>query len=263
MARRTTILKDLIDSQELTVAMMQMLVHPQVTEAIAMSGVDFLIVDLEHTGKTIAEAGPCIDMAFGHDLPVMVRVTEKSQYLIEQALDAGAQGVLVPTIESADDCREVVRSAKFAPVGERGFCPVIPASRWLNDSDPSTYIRDANRDTLLGVLIETPLGFEKLPEMLQVEGIDAFFLGRADYAVRVGRSTWDPEVDEVMTVALRQIAEAGRICVPLARQDTIAEYHRGGTRVVQLGFSDATALQRALSTEIEALRAVVRDPQGR
>jgi 4-hydroxy-2-oxoheptanedioate aldolase len=249
----------MIAEQDFTTAVMQMMVHPQVTEAIAMSGVDFVIVDLEHTGKTIAEAGPCIDMAFAHDLPVMVRVYEKSQHLIEQVLDAGAQGVLVPTIETVEDCLEVVRSSKFAPLGERGFCPVIPASRWLNDSDASTYTNDANRDTFIGVLIETPKGFANLPGMLQIDGIDAFFLGRADFAVRVGKSTWDPEVTEVMTAALHQIADAGKLCVPLAREDDVAQYYRSGTRVVQLGFSDATALQNSLRQVAGKLRAIVGD----
>jgi 4-hydroxy-2-oxoheptanedioate aldolase len=257
MTRRTRILKNVIAGQDFTTAVMQMMVHPQVTEAIAMSNVDFVIVDLEHTGKTIAEAGPCIDMAFAHDVPVIVRVYEKSQHLVEQVLDAGAQGVLVPTIETLDDCLEVVRSAKFAPMGERGFCPVVPARRWLNDFDPSTYTHDANRDTFIGVLIETPKGFANLSEMLQVEGIDAFFLGRADYAVRVGKPIWDPEVTQVMTAALRQITDAGKLCVPLAREDDVADYVRAGARIVQLGFSDASALQSTLSSEAAKLRAIV------
>ncbi len=261
--RRTTILKDLIQRQDLTIGVMQQIVNPEVTESIVESGADFVIVDLEHTGKTIDSAFGCITAAYAFDVPVLVRVYEKEQHLIEQALDAGAQGVVVPTVETVEECEMIVRSAKFAPVGERGWCPILPAMRWV-EGEGQEYIANANRNTFVSVLIETPLGIANLPEMLKVEGIDAFLLGPGDYSIRVGKTIWDPEVSDVMVEAMRLIAEAGKLSMPVALSSNIAEYYGSGAKVVQLGFNDSMAITQRMAAETASMREAVssaRTPQ--
>lgn len=253
------ILKDMIKQQDLTIGLFQQIVDPDVTENLALAGFDYIILDLEHTGKTIESAYPCIMAAYGRDVPMLVRVTEKAQWLIEQALDAGAQGVIVPTVETVEDCELIIKSARYAPEGERGMCPVIPASRWMNNYCSETYTKDANRDIFVGVLVETPLGIKNLPEMLKVDGIDAFLLGSGDLSIRLGKSMWDPEVKEIIANAMNQITAAGKISVPIGLLSNISDLHKNGAKMVMLGMNDPMAIQQRMGEELEGMREIVRD----
>lgn len=259
---RKRILKEMAAEQELLVGMIQQLPHADATEAAALGGLDFVIFDLEHTGFDIVSALPSIGIAAAYNLPFLIRVREKEQALIEQALDAGAQGVLVPTIETVADCELVVRSARFAPEGERGWCPVSPAKRWMNfddpdDYDPLTYGAMANSKVFVAVLVETPLGIKNLPEMLKVPGIDAFFIGAGDLSSRMGRSMWDPEVAAIVADAINQINVAGKISCPVALPANIAELHKKGARMITLGINERGILINTLRSTIGQIRQIV------
>lgn len=260
------ILKDIVKEQDLTIGMFQQLVHPEVTEFLATTGLDYVILDLEHTGHTVESLNPCLMAAAAHNLPMLVRVAEKEQALIEQVLDAGAQGVVVPTVETVEDCELIVRSTKFAPEGTRGWCNIPPVKRWMNtwegdvdgdDFNPDTYGRYANENIFVAALVETPLGIENLPEMLKVDGIDAFLLGSGDLSIRMGRTLWDPEVAAVVADATRQIQEAGKISCPIGLVSNIEALHENGARMVMLGISERMALQSRLRQETRGMRDIV------
>lgn len=260
------ILKDLVKEQDLVIGGFQQIVYPEITEYLALSGWDYIIIDLEHTHKTIESAAPCIMAGAAHNIPMLVRVWEKEQALIEQALDAGAQGVVVPTVETVGECEMIVNAAKFAPEGTRGWCNVLPAKRWLNewdndsyrdDFDPSTYCKYANRDVFVAALVETPEGIKNLPEMLKVEGIDAFLLGSGDCSIRMGKTLWDKEVAEMMANAIQQIQDAGKISCPIGLAQNIEQLYKNGSRMVMLGMGERMAMQAAMRKEIESMRETV------
>jgi len=224
------ILKNIINQQEFTLGIILQVLDPDITEAVALSGLDFICFDLEHTGKTIESAYPCIMAAYAHNVPTLIRTTDKDQQLIEQALDSGAQGVLVPTVETVEECKNIVKAAKFAPMGERGYCPMDATMRWLNDSpsDMIDYANEMNKNTFVAVLIETPVGFKNLPEMLKVEGIDAFHLGFADYGMRVGKDMFDPDVQKVVNDAAEMINKSDKLSIPLVLPSLFkAQYEKG------------------------------------
>lgn len=259
------ILKDIVKKQELTIGLVQQVVYPEITEYLAMCGLDYLILDLEHTAHTIEAVNPCLLAAAARNIPVLIRVWEKEQCLIEQALDAGAQGIVVPTIETVEDCKMVVRAAKFAPEGTRGFCNVIPPKRWMNewendpygdDFSPDTYCKIANRDIFVAVLVETPLGIENLPEMLKVDGIDAFLIGSGDISVRIGKSPWGPEVAEIVTNAIKQIHAAGKISCPVGIVGNVEMLYEGGSRMMMLGMGERACMQDRIRSEVNGMREI-------
>ena len=260
------ILKDLIKHQDLVIGCMQQIVMPEITEYLALCGLDYLILDLEHTGHTIEAAAPCLMAAAARNIPLIVRVWEKEQSLIEQVLDAGAQGVLVPTVETVEECELIVRSARYAPEGTRGWCNVLPAKRWMNewdndpngdDFDPSTYCVKANKDVFVSILVESPLGIKNLPEMLKVEGIDAYFLGSGDLSIRMGRTLWDPEVASIIANAINLIQDAGKISCPLGLVANIEKLYKNGSRMLQLGMNERMALQDRMRKEVSGMREIV------
>lgn len=253
------ILKDMLKDDNAVFGIVQQIAHPESTEALALSGLDYIILDLEHTGFEIGAAIPCITMAAAYNIPMLVRVREKEQSLIEQALDAGAQGVLVPTVETVEECELIVRAAKFAPDGTRGWCPIAPAKRWMNSDDPddfgaTTYCRQANRDVFVMVLIETPLGIKNLPEMLKVDGIDAFHIGQGDLSLRMGLSVWDPEVTGAALKAITLIQEAGKYSCPLGLPESMAEMTRAGAKMFVVAKTEQMLIKDGLRGKLVDMR---------
>lgn len=252
------VLKESIKEKDLTIGVFQQVINPDITEELCLSGYDFIVLDLEHGGKTIEAACPCLMTGFAYDVPIVVRTTECSQHLIEQALDAGAQGVLVPTVETVEQAQLVVSSAKFAPEGTRGWCPVTPARRWLDKfCSRDDYASLANKSTFVALLIETPLGFESLSEIVKVPGIDAIMFGAGDLSIRLGKTMYDPEIQEMVHQSMQTVKDAGLICITVGLPDNIAQLYQDGFRVVMGGLCDQEALRYRMQQVIGGLRDVV------
>lgn len=261
---RKKILKDMLKGADPLIGAIQQLPHPDATETLALCGLDFLIFDLEHTAFDIAHALPCITMAAAYNIPMLIRVREKEQSLIEQALDAGAQGVLVPTVETVEECEMIVRASKFAPVGTRGWCNIDAAKRWMNSDDPDdfspeTFCVEANRDVFVMVLIETPLGIENLPEMLKVEGIDAFQIGQGDLSIRMGLPTWSSEVNDVVLNAINLIQDAGKYSCPLGLPQNVGPMTENGAKMFILGASERMLIKENLRGKLKEMRGIMAD----
>ena len=250
-------LKDLMKEKKPVLGTFQQIIHPMVTETLANTGLDYIILDLEHTGRSMESAIPCILAASAYDIPMIVRPMDRNPSLIEQALDAGALGVLVPTVETAEQCEIAVKAAKYAPEGNRGFCPVYPARRWVDNRDATTFTEDVNKGVFVSVLIETPLGFENLPEILKVEGLDAVMLGLADYSKTLGKDTWDPEVAAVANRANEQILASGKLCIQLATQNNVKDLLDLGNKIMCIYWSDSGAMDNYLRAEVASIRSMV------
>lgn len=251
------ILKELLREKDLSFCVVQQIINPDVTEELCISGYDFIILDLEHGGKTIDAACPSIMVGAAYDVPILVRTAECSQHLIEQALDAGAQGVLVPTVETVEQARLVVNSAKFAPEGTRGWCPVTPARRWLNNCSRDEYAELANKNTYVSILIETPLGIENLPEIIKVPGIDAIMFGTGDLSLRMGKSMYDPEVAAVVQTSVEMVKNAGITCVNVGLPANISQLYQDGFHVIMSGVCDQESMRYYMMDHLGRMRDIV------
>ena len=96
---------------------------PLAVESLRYTGLDYVIVDTEHSPAGIESAAAQIAAAQGAGLTALARANEISRTAVLRLLDVGAQGVVVPCVETVEEVRELVRYAKFAPLGNRGFCP--------------------------------------------------------------------------------------------------------------------------------------------
>lgn len=101
---------------------------PLAVESLRYTGLDYVIVDTEHSPAGIESAAAQIAAAQGAGLTALARANEISRTAVLRLLDVGAQGVVVPCVETVEEVRELVRYAKFAPLGNRGFCPTRTAA---------------------------------------------------------------------------------------------------------------------------------------
>ncbi|TCC35594.1 HpcH/HpaI aldolase family protein [Kribbella speibonae] len=184
---------------------------PPAAERIARLGYDYVVLDAQHgligyqglmTGLLAIDAGASI----GPRATVgLVRVEANDPTPIGRALDAGATGVIVPLIDSADDVARAVRAAKYPPVGARSFGPMRAALRI------GPVPADSNDATVVLAMIETPLGLENVAEICATPGLDGVYVGPSDLSLALGaRFPGDPEVEGPFEEAVELIARTAR-----------------------------------------------------
>jgi 2-keto-3-deoxy-L-rhamnonate aldolase RhmA len=157
------------------------LLGPSLVPLAATAGVDYALVDMEHTSFSYRDVGALIASAQGAGLPVIVRPPEVNRSAIGRLLDLGADGVLVPRIGGSEDAAEAVRFAKYRPLGDRGDDGRIAAVAQFED--PRSLIDAVNRNTTVIVIVETAEGVENIEDICTTPGIDGVWIGPADLAL--------------------------------------------------------------------------------
>lgn len=160
-----------------------------IARVIAAQGLfDWLMVDLEHSpvdlSTTMTMLATIADVSGGNCTP-LARVAHGTMFHIKQALDAGAQGVLVPMISTPEAAADVVRFSRYPPLGERGAGGVTPHLGFGLTSAPE-YVKNANGEILVAIQIETVQAVENIDSILDVPGIDMVFIGPNDLHVSLG-----------------------------------------------------------------------------
>jgi 2-keto-3-deoxy-L-rhamnonate aldolase RhmA len=166
-------------------------------DALKGLGFDWFMVDTEHA-QVDPETMAAMMALLSDGLPApLVRVGNVDQYLIKQALDSGAQGILVPLVNSPGQARQAVEFAKYPPQGVRGAAAAA-ASRY--GLELASYLRQANDETLVGVQIETREALHHLDEIASVDGVDLLFVGPQDLTLSLGLldDRTNPKVREAM-----------------------------------------------------------------
>ena len=161
------------------------LMSPLVAEVVAQAGYDCVVIDLEHGPGSIWEAVQIMQALQGKDCAPLIRVPDSGEAGLKQALDAGAQGCMVPSVSSLEQAREIVAACHFAPKGHRGMATsVIRASGY--GTRESGYLERAAEDTLVICQIETPEAVSEVEAIADLDGVDMLFLGPNDLAARLG-----------------------------------------------------------------------------
>jgi 2-keto-3-deoxy-L-rhamnonate aldolase RhmA len=183
----------------------------QHAEIAGLAGLDFAVFDTEHALFSAAELDRCMLGARVSGLPAVVRLADNAPHSVLRALDAGAQGVLVPHVTSAGQARSIVASARYRD-GTRGFSNSPRAGEYGGRS-MSDHIERSDRETTVLCQIEDREAVDAIDEIASVPGIDCLFLGRADLAVSY--RTFDPAHKDVLR-AVERVADAGcRYDVPV------------------------------------------------
>ena len=185
-----------------------------VIENIAMSGLDFIYLDLEHTDWMLGgDFEKQIMAAKLHDIAVLVRMADDDEVAIRKVLEWGADGVVIPHCKTREMAEKCVEAAKFSPMGRRGGESNVRAAGFgYHDFNWNTYMEQQNRDTLVIPMDEDYEFTDNIDEILSVEGVDAVNFGPIDYAVskglKVGYSMGE-EVKEAFRILVEKAKEKG------------------------------------------------------
>jgi len=154
-----------------------------ITEALSVAGWDFLVLDLEHAAVSPWNVADHLRAAQMGGTPVIVRLADANPGFVKQALDAGAQNLMFPFVEDAEEARHAVSLTRYAPEGVRGLARVMRASRYGTDKD---YAKVANASICIVAQLESIQALGKLQEVAAVDGIDALFIGPGDISASLG-----------------------------------------------------------------------------
>jgi len=191
------------------------------TEMMGQAGFDWLVIDAEHGPNDLRSILSQLQvLASTHAHPV-VRVPVGETYMIKQILDAGAQTVLVPMVESAAQARQLVRDMTYPPNGDRGVGYAL--ARASNFSTITDYAQTADAQMCLLVQVENLRGLAALDDILAVEGVDGVFIGPADLAADMGHiaNADHPDVQAAIMDALARIRAAGKAPGILSTRDAM------------------------------------------
>jgi 4-hydroxy-2-oxoheptanedioate aldolase len=195
-------------------------------ELCADSGFDWLLIDGEHAPNNLRSILSQLRAVQGSTSASVVRLASDDRVAIKQHLDIGAQSLLIPMIESAEQAREVVRSCRYAPSGARGIGAAFArASRYGRVSD---YIHRAADEICILLQVETMKGIDALEAILEVDGIDGVFVGPSDLAADMGMpgKPGSDEVKKVVVNALKLIGKSKKASGILTSDVELASHYQ-------------------------------------
>ncbi|MDJ0949782.1 MAG: aldolase/citrate lyase family protein [Alphaproteobacteria bacterium] len=224
-------------------------------EILGHAGYDFILIDHEHGFGGYTDSLALLQALQAFPATVILRVPVNDPVPIKRALDIGAEGIMVPMVESAADANAAVAAARYPPAGIRGCATTVvrAADYGLRADD---YLARADAQVFVMVQIETPRAVENIPEIAAVEGVDALFIGPADLAANVGHpGDFDhPDVSAAFARAEDAIKASGKPMgnVPFGGLDWRALFDRG-YRIVAAG-SDVGFLREGARAQVAAYR---------
>lgn len=190
---------------------------PDIIEILALAGMDYVIIDTEHSPKDWGTIQHMIRAANLHNLPVLVRVSENSEKLILQCLEIGADGIVLPFVQDGADAERAARAMFYPPTGERGTCTVTRMTGYgARRGAFLDHCRAQNDRLVLIAQVEDRKGVDNIDAIIAAApGIDAVLVGRSDLASSFGRPG-NVEAEEVLAATDRVLEATARSARPVA-----------------------------------------------
>jgi 2-dehydro-3-deoxyglucarate aldolase/4-hydroxy-2-oxoheptanedioate aldolase len=245
-------LKDALRQTEPLIGTLLTTASAEVAEVLALAGFDWLFIDLEHGSLSIQDAQRVIQAIAGRCF-TLVRVPDATPENVKRVLDSGCDGIIAPHVNTADEAGKIVSLAKYPPDGERSAGLGRAQGYGLNFS---AYIASANAQTVVVVQIEHKDGVANVDEILQVQGIDALFIGPYDLSGSMGilGQVSDARVlaaiDKVRTACASSNMPLGIFC---ATAEQASAAIRTGARLVAVG-TDLAHMANSARTVLKTVR---------
>ncbi len=157
-------------------------------QCLAVTGLDFFIIDTEHGPFDVESALAAITAAEKRNLTPFVRVKDSTRPSVLKMLDIGAKGLIVPNVETVEEVKKLVEYAKYTPLGRRGFAPTVATGFGFDEfaRDIGEYFALANRETLLIPQCETLGCLSNIETIAAMPGVDGIFVGPYDLSIALG-----------------------------------------------------------------------------
>ncbi len=253
MAART--LKERWKAGEVTLGAWCMMPGAMGAEVLARQGFDWILIDMQHGCLEYGDVLAMIRAVDQTPATPIVRVPWNEPSMIGRVLDAGALGVLIPMIQTAEDARKVVEAALYPPLGRRSFGPVRVGLR-----DGPAYFAGANERIAVVVMIETKEALEAVEEIASVPGVSALFVGPFDLSIALGLSPGDNDGKPAFDEAIQRVAAAAKragIATAVLSNPRVAPLRmRQGFQMISVT-TDYITLGAASRADLESVRKEV------
>jgi 2-keto-3-deoxy-L-rhamnonate aldolase RhmA len=221
-------------------------------------GFDYLFIDCEHNAMDLSVASDISVAALGQGVTPLVRVPGKEPFHSVRVLDNGAQGVVIPHVDSADEARAIVDNLRYPPAGHRSISRASPLVAFEN-VPLEQFMGEANDETLIVAMLESPTSIDQAEEIAAVEGIDVLLIGTNDLCAEMGLHGQFGH--QRVTDAYARMIEACRMHGKFAgmagvREDALMERYIGmGARFVLAGV-DLPLMMEAGKARTKFLRSL-------
>jgi 4-hydroxy-2-oxoheptanedioate aldolase len=225
----------------------------QTVQVLARSGLDFIIIDMEHGPIDVQSAHAMIAATGGTPLVPLVRVSGKEPWHAKIPLDLGAMGVCFPMTGNGQDAQDIVKAVRYPPAGERYWGPFYAPLRW--GMPMPDYIDRADDEVLAVGVIEHIGAIETAAEVVETPGLDVVFIGPGDLATSMGLRGRSDHPDVQAAIARIENSVLGRSVV-IGGVATTADRARTmidkGYRALVVGF-DWSLLQRGIASALDGM----------
>lgn len=254
MRERSNDVKQRLARGELQLGLWCSLGSALATEVMAGSGCDWLLIDGEHSPNDLLSIMAQLQAVGGRPIEACVRLPEDSATLMKQTMDAGARNLMIPNVRTAEQARDIVAAARYAPNGVRGFSVGHRANQFGRLKD---YHRDAHLHQLLVLQIECAEGVKNAADIAAVDGVDVLFVGPGDLSTNMGEmhNAGANHVQQAIASVCQAARSAGKAAGILAPDRADAErYIAGGFTYVAVG-ADLGLIARGSDALIAHFRA--------
>jgi 2-keto-3-deoxy-L-rhamnonate aldolase RhmA len=229
--------------------------NPLVVRLLANAGYEWLFIDIEHTLISPGDLVAVVQMARATGISPIVRIQDTEYHLIANVLDSGADGVMVPRVETREQAERVVSCARFPPLGARGCgTTAILDYQRANWTEAIPWL---NEQTLVAVQVESPRAIANLEEILKAPGIDAIFIGPLDLSINLGvPGQFDnPVVKEAMArVVATCVAQGMPVGTVMLTPDALKPWWEQGMRFLACG-TDTSLLTSGGTANVRGMRS--------
>jgi len=205
---------------------------PEAMSVMSAAGLDFIIIDMEHTPTSFETAQHQVFSTIQTTCTPIIRLGDKSESNILRALDLGTQSIMLSHVSSGEEARQIVRHSKYFPEGERGLSP-FTIHHGYTDSNLRESMIQVNEQLFIGVLVEGEKGLENFKDIAAVDGIDMLYLGVYDITQSLGipGDVFNPEVIKVLRKCVQISQDYGKAVGSVARDKEYLDL------MLELGFS--------------------------
>jgi 2-keto-3-deoxy-L-rhamnonate aldolase RhmA len=231
---------------------------PAMIQLFANYGLEYFIIDMEHGSYSIETAAELIQVARLAGITPLVRVNEPHYHLVSRLLDAGAQGILTPRVETTEKVERLLCATHYPPQGERGFSRLAAHLNYA-DVDVAEYVAYANDNLVNLIQIETVKGVEEIEKLITIPGVNGVIVGMEDLALSLGLggNTKAPQAVEMLE---RIVAACQAHHVPwglhLPDVERLEQAIHRGMQLVTFS-SDVWMYQQVLRQDLPVLRRAI------
>jgi len=252
--------KHMLKAGQKTAGGWSQLCSPTSAEILARAGFDWILIDMEHSPNDLQTLMAQLQAINGYGAVPLVRSPWNDIVWIKRILDAGAYGVMVPSVNTREQAVAAVQACKYPPAGVRGIAGSPRAAGFGRDT--TSYLKRANDEILVILQIETPQAIENLDEIGKVPGVDALFIGPMDLSTAMGH-LGNPSHPEVQAAIAKVEAKVKALGIPLGTisggwDQAKALFDRGYQLVTLL--SDVIMISRGSAEAVAKFREAF--PQG-